>query len=135
MTATHRILPTALGYLAMIFTLGFALGTARTLWLAPRLGQTAAVAVEMPLILTASWLAARHWTTPRLASRRQALATGALAFVMLMGAELVLAMLAFGQTPEQWLAALTHLPGSLGLAGQVVFGLMPALAFRAVAQD
>ena len=54
---------------------------------------------------------------------------------MLMIAELVLAMLAFGQTPEQWLAALAHLPGSLGVAGQAVFGLMPALAFRAVERD
>lgn len=130
MIAARRILPAALGYLAMIFALGFVLGSARVLWIAPWLGPTGAVVLELPVILTASWLAARAWVVPRLASPAEALATGAVAFVLLMGLEASLASIAFGQPPGEWFGTLAHLPGSLGLAGQAMFGLMPALAFR-----
>jgi hypothetical protein len=42
-------------YAIVVFSIGFILGTIRILLLAPRLGETAAVIVEVPIILAASW--------------------------------------------------------------------------------
>jgi hypothetical protein len=121
-----RIAAFALAYWAAIFALGFVLGTVRVLWLAPRLGESAAVLAELPVMLGASWLWARRLLVRLpLASAGAALAAGALAFVLLLGAEFALGVAAFGQSPGAWLAALLRLPGSLGLAGQLGFALIP----------
>jgi hypothetical protein len=54
-----------------------------------------------------------------------ALATGGLAFALLMGAECALAATMMGQPPAQWLAGLRQPHAAIGLAGQVVFAAMP----------
>lgn len=120
-----------IAYWAMVFALGFVLGTLRVLWLAPALGLVTATLIELPVMLAASWWAAR-WLLRRFAIRTEgaALVMGALAFVLLMAAELVLGVTAFGQTPAQWLAGLAEPQGALGLTGQVVFALMPWIAVR-----
>lgn len=121
----------ALRYWLGVFALGFVLGTVRTLWLEPWLGPLAAVALELPVMLAASW-----WWSGRVLARRPlprrglALGAGVLAFALLLGSELALA-LALGGTAQGWLAALATPPGALGLAGQVLFGLFPALRWRA----
>jgi hypothetical protein len=46
-----RILKAALLYFAIVFGVGFVLGTIRTLWLVPRLGARAAELLEMPVML------------------------------------------------------------------------------------
>ena len=125
------ILRHALIYLAAIFALGFVLGTVRTLWLAPAVGHLAAVALELPVMLGASWWLARHLAARRpLPSRGAALAAGGIAFALLMVLELALGVALFGQGAGQWLAALTTPPGALGLAGQALFALMPALVWQ-----
>ena len=121
----------ALAYWAVVFAFAFALGTVRTLWLAPLLGSpTLAVAMELPLVLAASWSVARRVVRQWRLGPGECVATGAAAFALLMGAELALATWAFGQTAQGWLAAQFRLPGALGLAGQLVFAAMP-LAVRA----
>lgn len=119
------ILRAATAYWALVFAAGFVLGTVRTLWLAPAVGPLAAVAIELPIMLVLSWLAARmvlrRWPP---VSQGAALATGALAFALLLGAELALA-LALGGTARGWLASLASAPGLLGLAGQAAFALLP----------
>ena len=45
-------------YAVTVFAIGFLLGTARVLLLAPRVGSTVAVLVETPVILAASWYVA-----------------------------------------------------------------------------
>ena len=126
-----NLLRHALVYLAAIFALGFVLGTVRTLWLAPAVGPLAAVALELPVMLGASWWLARRMAARRpLPSRGAALAAGGIAFALLMLAELSLGMALFGQSANEWLAALATPPGMLGLAGQALFALMPALVWQ-----
>jgi hypothetical protein len=113
-----------LRYFAGVFAAGFLLGTVRTLWLAPALGELATVAVELPVMLGISW-----WWCRRLLAR-QALdmaaraVMGGTAFLWLMLAELALS-LAFGRTAAEQLAALLAPAGLLGLAGQMLFAAMP----------
>lgn len=114
-----------------IFAAGFVLGTVRVLWLAPRLGDLAAVACELPVMLSASWVwAGRIVPRSRLPGRGAALMLGLAALVLLVSSELALALALFGQTPGSWLAALAAPAGLLGLAGQIGFGIIPALVWR-----
>ena len=47
-------------YAVTVFAIGFVLGT-RVLLLAPRVGSTIAVSIEVPVILTASWYVSSLW--------------------------------------------------------------------------
>ncbi len=120
------ILRAAVAYWAMVFALGFVLGTVRVLWLAPLVGLVPATLIELPVMLGASWLAS-GWLVQRFAitDSGAALAMGGLAFALLMGAECALAVMLSGETPAQWLAGLRQPHAALGLAGQMVFAGMP----------
>jgi hypothetical protein len=126
-----RIASAAIVYWAMVFALGFVLGTVRVLWVIPLVGLIPATLIELPLILGGSWLAS-GWLVRRFVIVRssEALAVGALAFAILMAAECALAGVLIGQTPAQWLAGLAEPHALLGLAGQVMFALMPWLRVR-----
>ena len=121
----------AIVYWGIVFTLGFVLGTIRTLWLAPRVGLLPATALELPVMLAASW-----WAAAVLMRRfginttGGALAMGVLAFALLLLAECALAVVLVGQRPVEWLDDLRQPHALLGLAGQVVFALMPWLIAR-----
>lgn len=113
-----------------MFGLGFVLGTLRTVVIEPHVGATAAVLAEVPVMLGASWLAARHIVARfSIHAARDALAMGAIAFVLLMAAEAILA-LAFGGSLRAWVADLTAMPGAIGFAAQICFGLMPLFVRR-----
>lgn len=116
----------AIAYWAVVFALGFVLGTIRVIWLVPLVGLMPATALELPVMLGASWVAS-GWLMRRFAITQAgaALAMGGLAFALLMAAECTLAVALIGQTPAQWLADLRQPHALLGLAGQVVFALMP----------
>ena len=121
-----RIVRAAVQYWAVVFAFAFVVGVGRTLWLAPWVGETPAVLLELPLVLGASWFAARSLTRRHgITTRRHALAMGALAFAMLLLAEALLARALAGQTLGEWFAALWVVPGIYGLAGQVGFAVMP----------
>lgn len=126
-----RIASAAIAYWAVVFALGFVLGTIRVLWLAPRVGLMPATALELPIILAASWFAA-GWLVRRFAIAQQgeALAVGALAFAILMLAECALALTLMAQSPGQWLTGLAAPHALLGLVGQGIFALMPWLRLR-----
>lgn len=116
----------AAAYWATVFALGFVLGTIRVLWVIPLVGLMPATLLELPIILMASWFAAGRLVRRfAIVSSGEALAIGALAFAILMVAECALAGALNGQTPAQWLADLRQPHALLGLAGQVVFALMP----------
>ena len=115
-------------YFALIFGLGFVLGTIRVLWLVPMTGETIAVMAEQPVMLIASWFAAR-WLVRRhrLTSVRARGVMGLVAFSLLMLAEVTLASALFGQAPADWLRSIFAMPGIIGLAGQILFALMPLM--------
>jgi len=115
-------------YWAVIFGLGFAFGTARTLWLAPLWVTERAILAELPPMLLASALSANHLLRRhRLVRPRDAAAMGALAFALLIASEGVLAVTVTGQTMQAWAAATAEVPGLYGLAGQIAFGVLPGL--------
>lgn len=108
------------------FALGFVLGIARTIAVAPRIGAFAAVAVEIPFMLAAclplaGWCL-RKWSVTR---PGPALVLGFTGFAALIACEVLLG-LALGQSLEEIGAAMARPPGMLGLAGQGLFALIPA---------
>ena len=116
----------AFAYWAWVFAFAFVLGIVRTLWLTPQIGALAATLCEVPLTLAMSWWAARSITARNgIAGGGEALAMGFVAFAVLMLAEVSLAGVLSGQSPEAWLRGLASPAGAVGLAGQVLFGLMP----------
>jgi hypothetical protein len=118
-----------LAYFAIVFALGFALGTARALLIAPRLGQLGAVAVELPVMLAASWLACgglvRRFAVPPTPEAR--IVMGGFAFALLMAAELGVSVVAFSRTPAAHFAADQALAAQLGLAAQLLFAAFPLI--------
>lgn len=126
MTSTPVLRPAA-AYFGIVFAAGFALGTLRTLFLAPRFGELWAVLLELPIMLAISWWACgqvvtRFHVPPRLAPRA---VMGVLAFGFLMLAEVVLSVGLFGRSMSEYAGDLTTPHGLVGLGGQVAFALMP----------
>jgi hypothetical protein len=121
-----RLARAGIAYWAVVFALGFVLGTIRVLWLAPLVGLIPATLMELPAMLGASWLAS-GWVVRRfaIASAGEALAAGGLAFALLMAAECALGVAMMGMTPAQWLGEFRQPHALLGLAGQGAFALMP----------
>jgi hypothetical protein len=116
-------------YFALVFALGFMLGTARVLALAPALGETLATVIELPVMLAASWIACgwcvRHWHVPGARPLRAAM--GVFAFALLMAAEASLSILLVGRTLAEHLARYAETGPALGLAAQLAFAAFPVL--------
>ncbi len=115
-----------------VFATGFVLGTIRVLVVAPRLGPLAAVLIEIPLILVASWRvtgwAIQRWVVDRRYAER--IRMGAIAFALLIAAEAVLGIAVFRQSPGQWLSSFTTPAGAVGLIAQLAFGFMPVMQMK-----
>jgi hypothetical protein len=115
-------------YFALVFGIGFVLGTARVLVLAPRLGELTATLLELPLILAAAWIICgrliRRFAVPSDVVAR--LGMGAFAFLLLMIAELGLSI-ALGQSLEEYLLAFRSPQAVVGLAGQLLYAAFPLI--------
>lgn len=115
-------------YFALVFAAGFALGVIRTLHLEPRIGGTAAVLVELPIILGFAWIAAGLVVAGfGVARGRTRLVMGLVAFALLLGAELAVALFVLERSFGDFLAGFATMPGALGLAGQLAFAAMPVI--------
>lgn len=121
---------TGILYFATVFTFAFAMGVIRTFVVAPRVGTTAAVCLEVPILLLASWGVARRLLQHRPFSLRQRFAVGATAFALIMVSEAVLAALLRRQSVTQWALELATPLGLVGLAGQLGFAAMPIFVGR-----
>ena len=116
-----------IAYFAVVFAIGFLLGIIRVTLVVPRVGLLVAVAFEVPLMVSASWIVCRRLvqrfgvagTTPL------RLGMGAVAFGILMIAEAALAVFLMGQSVAQHFASYGSAHAILGLAGQVAFALIP----------
>lgn len=119
-------------YFTVVFILGFILGTIRVLVLIPRLGELTSTLIELPIILGAAWIACRQLTTrldvPH--ERRTRLGMGAVAFVLLMAAELALSVWLFGDTVAGHFEKYRSLSSVVGLIGQIAYSLFPLLQMK-----
>jgi len=116
-------------YAVTVFTIGCLLGTARVLLLAPRVGPTMAVSLEVPVILTASWCVSKIWVThlglePEIRLR---ILVGVVAFITLMVLEVTLSIGLFHKSPGEYLADLRSPAGAIGLTAQICFATFPLL--------
>jgi hypothetical protein len=122
-----------IAYFAIVFAFGFLLGVIRTLVLIPTLGELIAVAIELPVILLASWMICRcviaHLQVPPLLRHR--LLVGVVAFNLLMMAELGLSMVLVGRSMPEHFALYETAPALLGLIAQIAFALFPVLQVSA----
>ncbi len=119
-------------FFAIVFGVGFVLGTIRVLGLAPAFGETVAVLIEGPFILGASWLVCgfviRRFDVS--ADTLSRLVMGVVAFALLIFAETLLGVFGFGQTLNDVIDRYGTFAGAIGLAGQALFGLFPLLRNR-----
>jgi hypothetical protein len=114
-------------YFAIVYAIGFFLGTVRVLLLLPLVGETAAVLFEAPVMLLVSWIAAR-WSAKTFSVPAKPLprvVMGAVAFALLMAGELAVSNLVFDRSLDDMLTAYRSLSGILGLTAQVIFALLP----------
>lgn len=119
-------------YFGAVFTLGFLMGVLRVLVASPRLGEVGALVLELPVMLAASWLIC-DWLMRRFSIDRRPSGSwtmSAVAFVLLLVAEPLGAMLLFGRTPADLFAGYWTAPALLGLASQVAFVLFPLFLRR-----
>lgn len=116
-------------YAVTVFTIGFLLGTARVLLLAPRVGSTIAVSLETPIILAASWYASSVCMKRLVvgAEIRTRILVGAVAFVTLMILEVALSITLFHKSIGDYVAGLRSPAGAIGFSAQVCFATFPLL--------
>ena len=124
-----RSLKPAVLYFVLVLGTGFVMGMVRVPFLVPRLGERYAELLEMPFMLLAIVLAARHVV------RRFALAptsllrlrVGFAALALSVVTELMLATVLQDRSLRDFIASRDPVSGSVYLAMLLVFALMPAI--------
>jgi hypothetical protein len=114
-------------YFALVFPAGFVLGVARTLFLAPAVGEVGAVLIETPLMLCLSWLAC-GWVLRRLRlppDLDARVVMGSTAFLLLMAAEAAVSMLLVGRTFAEHLATYARAAAIPGPSAQLLYASFP----------
>lgn len=127
-----RALIAATVYFLVLFALGFALGTVRVLFVAPRTGVLGATLAEVPLMLVAAFLMCRwatgRWEVPTSLFARWAMA---LWFLVLLGMfETLVGVALFGRTLAGTWAGLATPAGLIGLIAQTIAALLPLVVGR-----
>lgn len=119
----------AIVYFAIVFAAGFMLGTLRVMVLEPQMGRASAVLAELPFMLVISFVVCRFVVKWCAVPERflQRFAMGALALLLLIAAEIVVAMTLGAESLGTALVQMTDQANWAGLAGQALFGVMPVL--------
>lgn len=121
----------AVAYFASVFSIGFLLGIARTLWIAPRLGERVAELAELPLMVAVSFLVARALIGRAGAVRlRDAVLAGLGALALLLCAEIAVVTVVRAQTLAGYVASRDPVSGSAYVLSLLLFAAMPAIAAR-----
>lgn len=126
---TAQVLKAGVLYFALVFGVGFVLGTIRTLWVVPRVGTRVAELLETPIMLVVTIVAARwvvlHLLVPFAPSAR--LAMGCIALGLLLLAEFGPLMWIRGLSISQYVATRDHVSGAVYYLMLGAFALMPLL--------
>jgi hypothetical protein len=116
----------------VLLAAGTALGLARVLVLAPRLGESRALALELPAMLAIAWIATgrliRRLAVSGALGARLAMSVATL--VLLFAGEAALAAGLSRARPGAWVAGFAEPAAWPGLAAQVAAGLMPLVRLR-----
>jgi hypothetical protein len=131
-TSQWPVLKAGLLYFAIVFGIGFVLGTIRVLWAVPHFGARVAELLEMPfmliaIIMTARWLVQRLALPPRLWAR---LNMGLVALSFLLIAEFSVVLYLRGMTIAEYFATRDPVSGTLYYAMLILFAAMPWLVSR-----
>ena len=115
-------------YFALVFGVGFLLGTVRVLALEPHLGQRWSELAEMPLMLLAIVLAARFIVRrfPS-AQRRGYLVSGLMALLLLLLVEFSVVLGIRGLSITEYLAERDPIAGAVYVLMLIIFAAMPWL--------
>ena len=124
-------------YFLAVFAVGFALGTIRTLWVAPQVGARAAELLEMPLMLLAvvgcaRLLVRRH---PELTHPGEWIGVGAAGLALLLAAEFSVVLWLRGLTLAEYIAERDPVSGAVYAAALVAFAAMPLILSRIARSD
>jgi hypothetical protein len=126
------ILKAAAACFALVFGAGFALGAARVLWIAPRIGARSAELLEMPVMLVvvvaaARWLVRRF---PRIHGRAGWYGAGGLAAGLILTADFGVAVYMRGLPLDRYLSELDPVTAVPYYAILALCAVTPALLFK-----
>lgn len=127
-----KTLSAAVLYFALVFGAGFLLGSVRVPFVAPRIGERYAELIEMPFMFVAIYFASRY-VLRRFGPRTDSaglIGTGIIALLLLIGAELLLAVLLAGRGIVEYISSRDPVSGSVYLLMLLLFAAMPWLQAR-----
>ena len=119
-------------YFAMVLGAGFVFGSIRVPLVVPRIGERWAELAEMPIMAAVIFFSAGFILRrfPSIRSPGRSLAAGALALVLMVFAELALAVVLQSQTLVEFLKSRDKVSGSVYLVLLLVFAVMPRLRLQ-----
>lgn len=124
-----QIFEAALVYFALVFGLGFLLGSIRVPLLVPRMGARRAELLEMPFMLIGIVLAARFVVKKFILPHTTYayLSVGILALSLVLIAEVLLVVVLQGDTVKQYFKNRDPISGSVYMLLLTAFALMPLI--------
>ena len=126
-TGEMRTLKAGALYFALVFAAGWVFGPVRELWVVPRLGRTAGLLLEAPLMVV-MMIASARWTIRRLAVPyvlETRVAIGLVALGILLIAEFISVRWVRGLSGADYLAGFDSVSGGTLLLLYVLFSAMP----------
>ncbi|QOP41106.1 hypothetical protein [Sulfurimonas marina] len=126
------VLKKALTYFAIVFGMGFLLGTIRVLWLEPMLGTRVAELSEMPIMLVTMILAANFIMKrgQQLTKSVNALGVGMIALLLLLSIEFSVVLWLQNISFQQYLDSRDSVAFTAYIISLLLFMLMPYLVNR-----
>ncbi len=122
-----QIFKAGLAYFAIVFVVGFVLGTIRTLWVVPFVGVRMAELAESPVMIAVSVLAAR-WVARRVGlptSWPKRVASGLVALGLMLFAEFGFVLWVRGLTIRQYWESRDPVSGTVYLVSLAMFAVIP----------
>ncbi len=122
-----RVLKAGFAYFALVFAVGFVLGVIRISFLVPALGVRWAELLELPVMVFASFLAARYFVGRYgRFSGVQRLLVGIFALLLLLTAELALTV-ALGESIRDYVLGRDPVSGSAYVVSLMIFAAFPSI--------